>query len=106
MKKIPVIMWPIAGITLVLLLVAAFISHSSNRPQVCTAGSALVPGESLAISEIKYDQDYEDGKGWELIAKEAHFFDATQLVSLKNVLLTVKSPKDNSYKIKGNEGDY
>jgi LPS export ABC transporter protein LptC len=106
MKKIPVIMWPIAGIILVLLLVAVFIIHKPNCPQVSTAKSTLVPGESLTMSGVRYDQDHEGGEGWELIAKEAHFFDATQLVSLKDVLLTVTSPGDNSYQITGNEGDY
>jgi LPS export ABC transporter protein LptC len=58
------------------------------------------------MSGVTYDQDGEDGKGWELTAKEAHFFETTQLVSLKDVLLIVGSPEDNSYRIRGNEGDY
>jgi len=106
MKKIPVIMWPIAGIIVVLLSVAAFIIHKPNCDHLSAPASTLVPGESLTMSGVKYDQNHEDGKGWELIAKEAHFFEATQLVSLKDVLLTLESPEDNSYKIKGNEGDY
>jgi len=106
MRKIPVIIWPIAGIIILLLIVAAFIITGPRRDQVSTPASTLVPGEALTMSEVRYDQDHEDGEGWELVAKEAHFFDATQLVSLKEVLLTLDSPPNNSYRIKGNEGDY
>ena len=106
MRKIPVVMWPIAGIVILLVIVAAFMIKGPRLAQVSTATSTLVPGESLTMSEVKYDQDHDDGKGWELIAKEAHFFDTTQVVSLKDVLLRLSSPTDNSYTIRGNEGDY
>lgn len=106
MRKISTVMWPIAGIIVLLLVVAAFMIHGSHLDQVSRTASTLMPGESLTMSGVTYDQDQEDGKGWELTAKEAHFFDATQLVSLKDVLLTVDSPQDNSYRIRGNEGDY
>jgi len=106
MRKIPLIMWPIAGIIALLLIVAAFIMKGPPLAQVSTKASTLVPGESLTMSELKYDQDHEDGHAWELIAKEAHFFDTAEVVSLKDVLLKVDSKKDNSYTIRGNEGDY
>jgi len=106
MRKIPVIIWPIAGIVILLLIVAAFIITGPRLAKVSTTASPLVPGESLKMSEVKYDQDHEDGQGWELIAKEAHFFDTTQIVSLKDVLLKLDSTEDNSYTITGNEGDY
>jgi len=106
MRKIPVIMWPIAGIFLLLLIVAAFIITGPRLEPVSTTTSPMVPGESLKMSEVQYDQDREGGQGWELVAKEAHFFDTTQVVSLKDVLLTLDSTEDNSYTIRGNEGDY
>lgn len=106
MRKIPVAIWPIAGIVVILLIVAAFIVKGPRLAKVSSATSTLVPGESLKMSEIKYDQDCEDGQGWELIAKEAHFFDTSQVVSLKEVLLKLDSTKDNSYTIRGDEGDY
>ena len=106
MRKIPVIIWPIAGIVILLLIVAAFIITGPRLAKVSTATSPLIPGESLKMSEVKYDQDHEDGQGWELIAKEAHFFDTTQVVSLKDVLLKLDSTENNSYTITGNEGDY
>ncbi|MBW2076433.1 MAG: LPS export ABC transporter periplasmic protein LptC [Deltaproteobacteria bacterium] len=105
MRRIPVIMWPIAGIVVLLLIVAAFIITGPRLTQVSTT-TPLVPGESLKMSEVQYDQDKEGGQGWELVAKEAHFFDTTQIVSLKDVLLTLDSTEDNSYTIRGNEGDY
>jgi LPS export ABC transporter protein LptC len=98
-------MWPIAGIVVLLLIVAAFIITGPSLTQVSTT-TPLVPGESLKMSEVQYDQDKEGGQGWELVAKEAHFFDTTQIVSLKDVLLTLDSTEDNSYTIRGNEGDY
>lgn len=106
MRKPRVIIWPIAGIVILLLIVAAFIITGPRLAKVSTTTSPLIPGESLKMSEVKYDQDHEDGQGWELIAKEAHFFDTTQVVSLKEVLLTLDSTGDNSYTITGNEGDY
>jgi len=106
MRKIPLIMWPIAGIIVLLLIVAAFILNGPPLAQVSTKASTSVPGESLTMSELTYDQDHEDGRAWELIAKEAHFFDSAQVVSLKDVLLKVGSTEDNSYTIRGNEGDY
>ena len=106
MRKIPAIMWPIAGIVILLLIVAAFIITGPRLTRVSTTTSPLVPGESLKMSEVQFDQDHEDGQGWELIAKEAHFFDTTQIVSLKDVLLKLDSAEDNSYTIRGNEGDY
>jgi len=105
-RKIPVIMWPLAGIIVLLLIVVGFISKGVRLSEVSTAALTMVPGESLTMSEVKYDQDHEDGKGWELIAKEAHFFDTTQIVSLTEVLLKVNSSEDNAYEIRGNEGDY
>jgi LPS export ABC transporter protein LptC len=106
MRKVPVIIWPIAGIIILLLIAAAYIINRPHHAQVSPTASTLVPGEALTLSEVKYDQDQEDGKGWELVAKEAHFFDTTQLVSLKEVLLTLDSAQDNCYRIRGNEGDY
>jgi LPS export ABC transporter protein LptC len=106
MRKISLIMWPIAGIITLLLIVAAFIIKGPPLAQVSTKASTLVPGESLTMSELKYDQDHEDGHAWELIAEEAHFSDTAEVVSLKDVLLTVDSKKDNFYTIRGNEGDY
>jgi LPS export ABC transporter protein LptC len=106
MAKISVIMWPLAGIIVLLLIVASFIIRGPRIDSVSTTASPFVPGESLAMSEVKYDQVHEDGKGWELIAKEAHFFDTTQVVSLKDVLLKVDSTENNFYTIQGNEGDY
>ncbi len=106
MRKIPVIMWPIAGIVILLLIVAAFIIKGPRLAKVSTPTSAMVPGESVKMSEVKYDQVHEDGQGWELIAKEAHFFDTSQVMALKDVLLKLDSTKDNAYTIRGNEGDY
>jgi LPS export ABC transporter protein LptC len=105
-RKIPVIMWPLAGIIVLLLIVACFISKGVRLSEVSPTASTMVPGESLTMSEVKYDQDHEDNRGWELIAKEAHFFDATQVVALTEVLLKVNSSEDNAYEIRGNEGDY
>jgi LPS export ABC transporter protein LptC len=106
MKKIPIIIWPITGIIALLLIAAAFIVKEPPFAHVSTNVSTSIPGESLSMSDLKYDQDREDGQTWELIAKEAHFFDTPQLVFLKDVLLKVDSNKDNSYTIRGNEGDY
>lgn len=106
MRKMPVIMWPIAGIVILLLIVAAFIIKGPRLAKVSTTASTMVPGESLKMSEVKYDQVQDDGQGWELIAKEAHFFDTSQVVALKDVVLKLDSTKDNSYTIRGNEGDY
>jgi LPS export ABC transporter protein LptC len=106
MRKIPLVVWPVAGIITLLLIVAVFIIKGPPLAQVSTRESTSVPGESLTMSELKYDQDHEDGHAWELTAKEAHFFDTAQVVSLRDVLLRVDSAKDNSYTIRGNEGDY
>lgn len=107
MKRVPVIIWPIAGIGILLVIAALFIFRMPQLAMVGSTTSSLIPGESLKISDVKYDQDYGNGqRGWELIAKEAHFFDTTQIVSFKDVLLKLDSLKNNSYTIKGNEGDY
>ena len=105
MKRVPAVMWPIMGI-FILLGIVVFIFRVPHPGVVSQTGSALIPGESLKISDVKYEQDYENGQGWELIAKEAHYFDATQTVSLKDVLLKLAPLRDNYYTIKGNEGDY
>jgi LPS export ABC transporter protein LptC len=106
MRKTRVLLWPIMGIVILLLIVVAFIIKGPRLAGVSSTAPSLVPGESLKMSEVKYDQEYEDGQGWELVAKEAHFFDTSQVVSLKDVLLKVDSTTDNSYTIKGDEGDY
>jgi LPS export ABC transporter protein LptC len=107
MKKIPTIIWPIGGIFLLLMIAAFFLFKTPKLVTVSSTTSNLIPGESLKVSDIKYSQDYENGEGkWELKAKEAHFFDETQLVALKDVLLTFDSFKRNSFTIKGNEGEY
>jgi LPS export ABC transporter protein LptC len=107
MKKIPTIIWPIGGIFLLLMIAAFFLFKTPKLVTVSSTTSNLIPGESLKVSDIKYSQDYKNGEGkWELKAKEAHFFDETQLVALKDVLLTFDSFKRNSFTIKGNEGEY
>jgi LPS export ABC transporter protein LptC len=107
MKKIPIIIWPIGGIFLLLMIAAFFLFKTPKLVRVSSTTSNLIPGESLKVSDIKYSQDYKNGEGkWELKAKEAHFFDETQLVALKDVLLTFDSFKRNSFTIKGNEGEY
>lgn len=107
MKKIPTIIWPIGGIFLLLMIAGFFLFKTPKLVTVSSTTSNLIPGESLKVSDIKYSQDYENGEGkWELKAKEAHFFDETQLVALKDVLLTFDSFKRNSFTIKGNEGEY
>lgn len=107
MKKVPIIIWPIVGICILLSIVAFFILRVSHIPMVSLTTPTLIPGESLKISDVKYNNDYENGQGgWELIAKEAHLFDTTQIVSLKDVVLKLDSLKDNSYTIKGDEGNY
>jgi LPS export ABC transporter protein LptC len=107
MKKIPTIIWPIGGIFLLLMIAGFFLFKTPKLVMVSSTTSNLIPGESLKVSDIKYSQDYKNGEGkWELKAKEAHFFDETQLVALKDVLLTFDSFKRNSFTIKGNEGEY
>jgi len=92
---------------LLLMIAAFFLFKTPKLVTVSSTTSNLIPGESLKVSDIKYSQDYKNGEGkWELKAKEAHFFDETQLVALKDVLLTFDSFKRNSFTIKGNEGEY
>jgi LPS export ABC transporter protein LptC len=105
MKRVPTVMWPLMGIV-ILLGIVVFIFKVPHPGVVSQTGSTLIPGESLKISDVKYEQDYENGQGWELIAKEAHYFDATQTVSLKDVLLKLGPLGENYYTIKGNKGDY
>jgi len=107
MKKVPVILWPIVGIFFLLVIIAAFIFRVPHLSKISSLTSSLIPGESLKISDITFNQDYKNGEGgWELIAEEARFFDTNQMVYLKDVLLTLNSLEKNSYIIKGNEGDY
>jgi LPS export ABC transporter protein LptC len=107
MKKIPIIMWPILGILMLFAIVAFCLFKVPRFVDVSSQTSHWKPGESLKICDIKYSQDYEDGKGkWELKAKEGHFFDERQIVALKDVLLKLDSRNDTSFTVKGNTGDY
>jgi LPS export ABC transporter protein LptC len=107
MKRIPILMWPIGGILVLLVIVALFLFRAPRLIEVSSNTSTWRPGESLKISDIKYSHDCRNGKGkWELNAKEGHFFEKTQMVALKDVLLKLESSKDSSFTIKGNEGDY
>lgn len=107
MKKIPIIMWPIVGILGLLVIVALYLLKVPHSAKVSSRTSNWKPGESLKISDIKYSQDYERGEGkWELKAKEGRFFDKSQIVALRDVLLKLDSRDDTSFTIKGNEGDY
>jgi LPS export ABC transporter protein LptC len=107
MKRTTIILCPIIGILLVLMVVAFFLFKVPHLAMVSSKTPSLIPGESLKISDIEYGQDYKNGEGkWELKAKEGHFFDKTQIVTLKDVLLKLDSFKENSFTIKGNEGDY
>lgn len=107
MKKVPIIIWPVAGIFLLLIITAFFLFKVPYLVMVSSTTSKLIPGESLKISDIKYSQDYKNGKGkWELKAKEAHFLNKSQIVALKDVFLKLDSIEKNSFTIKGDEGDY
>jgi LPS export ABC transporter protein LptC len=107
MKKIPVVMWPIVGISFLLIIVAFFLFKVQHLGMVSSKTPNLMPGVSLKISDIKYSQDYKNGEGkWDLRAKEGHFFDNDQILALKDVLLKLDSFKKTSYTIKGNEGEY
>ncbi|UCG99738.1 MAG: LPS export ABC transporter periplasmic protein LptC [Deltaproteobacteria bacterium] len=107
MKRTTIILCPIIGILLVLMVVAFFLFKVPRLAMVSSKTPNLIPGESLKISDIEYGQDYKNGEGkWKLKAKEGHFFDKTQIVTLKDVLLKLDSFKENSFTIKGNEGDY
>lgn len=107
MKKIPVILWPIAGIFFLLLIAAFFVC---KVPQVCidaTTASNLSSGESLKMHEINYSQDYKNGEGkWELKAKEGYFLDKTQTLTLKDVSLKLGRARKAAFTIQGNEGNY
>ena len=107
MKKIPIIIWPIAGIFFLLMIAAFFLFKVPRLIMVSSTTSNFIPGESHKIFDIKYSQDYENGEGkWELKAKEAHFLDKSQIVTLRDVFLKLDSLKKNTFTIKGNEGDY
>lgn len=107
MKRIPILMWPIGGILVLLVIVALFLFRVPRLVNVSSKTSTWRPGESLKICDVRYSQDYKNGEGkWELKAKEGHFFDKTQMVALKDVLLKLEPSKDRSFTIKGNEGDY
>ncbi len=107
MKKIPVIIWPILGIFFLLMIATFFLLKVPDLVMVSLTKPNLIPGESLKISDIEYSQDHKDGKGkWEIKAKEAHLFNKSQIVALKDVLLKLDSLKKTSLTIKGNEGDY
>jgi len=107
MRKIPIIIWPVAGIGFLLMIAAFFLFKVPHLIMVSSETSNLISGESLKISDVKYIQDYKNGEGkWELRAKEAHFLDKSQIVALKDVFLESKSLKKNSFTLRGNEGDY
>lgn len=107
MKKIPKAVWPIAGIVLLLVIAALFLFRVPQLLMVSSKVSRLASGESVKMSDITFSQDYKGGQGkWELNAKEAHFFDKNQLLTLKGVLLRLDSSQKPSFTIKGNEGDY
>ena len=107
MRKIPKIMWPIAGIFFLLMIAAFFLFKVPHLVMVSSTTSNLVPGESLKVSDVKYSQDYKNGEGkWELKAKEAHILHKSEIVALKDVFLKLDSVEKNSFTIKGNEGDY
>lgn len=107
MKKVPMVIWPVAGIFFLLIITAFFLFKVPHLIMVSPITSSLVPRESLKISDIKYSQDYKNDKGkWELKAKEARFFNKSQIVALKDVFLKLNSFKKTSFTIKGDEGDY
>ena len=107
MRKIPIILWPIAGIFFLLVVAAFFLFKVPHLIMVSSTTSNLIPGESQKVSDIKFSQDYKNGEGkWELKATEAHIFDKSQIVALKDVFLELDTLKDESFTIKGNEGDY
>ena len=106
-KKFPVAMWPIVGIIFLLGIVVFFLFNVQGLGVVSSKISNLMPGESLKLSDIKYSQDYKDGKGiWELQAKEGHFIENDQILELKDVFLKLDTFNKTSYTIKGNEGNY
>lgn len=107
MKRTNIIMFPIIGILVLLMIVAFFLFKVPRLAMISSKVPDLIPGESLKINDIEYSQDYKNGEGkWELKAKEGHFFDKRQLVTLKDVTLRLDSFKENSFIIKGDEGDY
>jgi LPS export ABC transporter protein LptC len=107
MKRTNIIMFPIIGILVLLMIVAFFLFKVPRLAMISSKLPDLIPGESLKINDIEYSQDYKNGEGkWELKAKEGHFFDKRQLVTLKDVTLRLDSFKENSFIIKGDEGDY
>jgi LPS export ABC transporter protein LptC len=107
MKRTNIIMFPIIGILVLLMIVAFFLFKVPRLAMISSKLPDLIPGESLKINDIEYSQDYKNGEGkWELKAKEGHFFDKKQLVTLKDVTLRLDSFKENSFIIKGDEGDY
>ena len=107
MKRTNIIMFPIIGILVLLMIVAFFLFKVPHLAMISPKAPDLIPGESLKINDIEYSQDYKNGEGkWELKAKEGHFFDKRQLVTLKDVTLRLDSFKENSFTIKGDEGDY
>lgn len=107
MRKIPIIMWPVAGIFFLLVVAAFFLFKVPHLIMVSSTPSKLTPGESQKVSGIKFSQDYKNGEGiWRLKAKEGHMFDESQIVALKDVFLELDSVKSDSFTIKGNEGDY
>jgi len=107
MRKVPIIMWPVAGILLLLVIAAFFLFKVPHLVMVSSTASNLTPGESQKISGVKFSQDYKNGEGrWKLKAKEGHIFDKSQIVALKDVFLELDTVKSESFTIKGNEGDY
>ena len=107
MKKIPLIIWPIAGICFLLALSAFFLVNRFNVAIVSSNIRKLIPKESLKISDINFSQDYNNGqKKWKLKAKEASFFEKDQLVVLKHVLLTLGHSDKDPFIIEGREGNY
>jgi LPS export ABC transporter protein LptC len=107
MNRIPKAVWPIAGILLLLAIGALFVFRVPQLVMVSSKVSRLASGESLKMSDITFSQDYKGGRGkWELNAKEAHFFDKDQLLTLRGVSLRLDSSPKACFTIKGNEGDY
>ena len=107
MKKIPLVIWPIVGIFLLLVTAAFFLFKVPEFAIFSSKAVDLISGEALKMSDIKYSQDYKSGQGkWELVAKEARFFDKSQVLVLRDVSLTLDSAKELSYTLRGTEGEY
>lgn len=99
--------WPIAGIVILLGVVAFYLIRSGEDIILDSPLKEVVAGEGLELKDIHYSQDDPDkGLKWDLDAKEVRFSGDKSSIHFNDFRLTVEPENKTSFRLRGKRGDY